>query len=122
MDLRYHASSEVRGDASNGKIEWYHPLSNMIEVFGNTRGYSVSSGGLTGGSLITQISKTFEQYVKNHHDNNNKSKIFAKKTFHQLFNPIKRSLHNNQFGNQVVKIEETLIGMDVFISPKTKTK
>ena len=44
--------------------------------------------------------------------------IFEKKTFQQLFNPIKKSLHNNQYGNQAVQIEETLIGIEVFISPR----
>ena len=104
---------EIKG-ASNKKYQtqWYHPLANMIEIFGNTRGYGVGGNPLTGGSLIREMSNTFENYILKN------ERIFDKKTFQQLFNPIKKSLHHNQHGNQVVKIEDTLIGIDVFISPR----
>ena len=107
--------SEIRGNNNNtnGSSQWYHPLSNMIEIFGNTRGYSVSSGSSTGGSLITEIYQTFGKYISQ------EKEIFDEQTFLQLFNPIKKALHNKQYGNQVVKIEETLIGIEVAISPKS---
>ena len=89
-------------------------MTNTIEVFGNTSGYSVSGGSETGGSLLREIAVTFDKYISKN------AKIFEKKTFQGLFNPIKRKLHRNQYGNQIVEIQDRLDGIDVFISPRKK--
>ena len=107
-------TSEKREKKGNNSTRWHHPLLNTIEVFGNTRGYSVSGGSDSGGSLLREISNTFEQYISS------KPKVFERKTFQQLFNPIKRQLHENQHGNQLVQFQDTLNGTEVYISPKKK--
>ena len=118
MDERYRdptVINEIKGNKNaTTKAQYYHPLANMIEVFGNTIGYSVSGGSKTGGSLITEIYCTFERYIVK------KRNVFKKKTFQQLLNPIKKELHKKQYGNQVLKIEETLLGIDVYIAPNEK--
>ena len=109
QNAMYGAKTEIKGTQS----AWYHPLMNTIEVFGNTSGYSVSGGSDSGGSLLREISNTFEQYISNN------DKLFNEKTFQGLFNPIKRKLHENQYGNQV-EFQERLNGIDVYISPRKK--
>ena len=107
---------EIKADTSgkNQTTKWHHPLLNTIEVFGNTQGYSVfGSSNDGGGSLLSQVYKTFDKYISKN------IQIFDKKTFQGLFNPIKRKLHKNQDGNQVVEIQDRLNGIDVFISPSS---
>ena len=113
LKVEIKQDTEIKGIKNENTTRFYHPLSNMIEICGNTRGYSVS-GSDKGGSLIGEIEKTFDKYITK------KSDIFNKKTFQQLFNPIKKSLHTNQFGNKIIDFRDTWVGgVDVYISPKT---
>ena len=117
FDERLQASLVCRNDKVEKKggkklRQWHHPLLNTIDVFGNTSGCSVFGGADYGGTLLSEISVTFERYISS------KSNVFERKTFQELFNPIKRKLHQNQYGNQVVQLQDTLNGIEVYILPK----
>ena len=66
----------------------------MLEVYGNTLGFSVAADE-EGGSLITLISKYLSQCV----DYQN-GILLQQKTFEQLLTPIKADLHKQELGNQ----------------------
>ena len=105
------------------KYNQLQPLSNMIEIYSvfgcgqDRHGQGINSYSYSG-SLIGKIFNTFSKYIETN------VTIFNKKTFQQLLNPIKKSMHYNEYGNQrqILKIEETLIGIDVFISPKFESE
>ena len=104
---------EIKEGKNATKVQHYHPMANTIRVFGNTIRYGVSGGSKTG-SLITQLHLTFERYILT------KRNVFKEKTFQQLLNPIKKELHKEQYGNQVLQIQDTLLGIDVYITPNDK--
>ena len=86
------------------KFKFYHPYVNMLEVYGNTRGYGVFANDEKGGSLVVALSK----YLRHAHNSNNNSK-HNNMTFQQILNGMKRELHKNTNGLQTIEIHDTLL-------------
>ena len=89
--------NEKRGNKQLPKFKFYHPYVNMLEVYGNTRGYSVAGNDKKGGSLITVLS----EYLSHAYNSD--------MTFQQILNGMKRELHKNTGGNQTIEIHDTLL-------------
>ena len=95
----------------NSNLEFYHPFSNTIEIYGNTQGYAVN-GTDEGGSLIELITK----HLSNYAINDSKNKVLSNKTFQQLLYPVQRAIHNSQGGNQSMEIVNRSLGFDLYLS------
>ena len=53
------------------------------------------------------MAKRFSQYD---------DRLLAKKTFQQLLNPVKRDIHRQQMGNQVIEMNDTILGYDLYLA------
>ena len=96
--------NEVRGGNEQLKqFKFYHPFVNMLEVFGNTRGYSVYASDERGGSLISLLSKHLTYFYNSDNSNNNNM------TFLQILNAMKLELHKTTNGHQTIEINDTLL-------------
>ena len=87
------------------QFKFYHPFGNVLEIYGNTPGFSVLSSRDSNGTLIGPIAKHL-----NVNDN-----VLKSKTFQQLLNPVKRDVHQQSGGNQTVEINDTILGYDLYL-------
>ena len=106
-------NEERGGNERLAKFKFYHPYVNMLEVYGNTRGYSVLGNDKKGGSLVLVLSK-YLTHAHNSDNNKNKSKYnkyskYGDMTFQQILNGMKRELHKTTGGNQTIELHDTLL-------------
>ena len=94
------------------QFKFYHPFVNMLQVFGNTRGYSVYSSVERGGSLVSLLSKYLTHFYKGKNINNMR--------FQQILNAMKRELHKTTGGNQTIEINDTLL-YDIQFNNRSKS-
>ena len=87
------------------EFKFYHPDANVLEIYGNTSGFSAVGDVNGGGSLIGPIGEYF----------NVSENILKRKTFQQLLNPVKRKVHRTSDGNQNVEINDTILGYELYL-------
>ena len=93
--------NETRGGNEQlPKFKFYHPFVNMLEIYGNTRGYSVLGSDEKGGSLVLVLSK----YLSHAHNSKH-----SDMTLQQILNGMKCELHKKTNGNQTIEIHDTLL-------------
>ena len=106
-DLNFNESRG--GNEKLPKFEYYHPYVNMLEVYGNTRGYNVVGNDEKGGSLVLVLSKYLSHAHRSSNNNNNNNSKYSDMTFQQILHGMKRELHKKTHGLQTIEIHDTLL-------------
>ena len=96
---------------SQPKHDYYHPYSNVLEIYGNTPGYQVKDlkGG---GSLIVPLTKRLTDYV-------NKLNVLDEQRFDDLLGEVCVTVNKQRNGNQVPQISKTLLGFKLYVGTKS---
>ena len=94
---------EIKGAPE--QFKFYHPHANVLEIYGNTSGFSTFGSEESGGSLISPLSNHL----------NVSENVLKKRTFQQLLHPVQVEVHKNSGGNQNVQIYDTTLGYDLYL-------
>ena len=108
QDSRYQVKGKINKKRKTSMVEykWYHPFVNVLEIYGNTPGYSVTATKTDGSLMILSLSKCIKQYFTNNQKSNNNDN---QQTIRQILIPMKYEIHRMSDGKQVIEINDTLL-------------